>query len=95
MNPSWLFSLFFLGSIYKEHYLYDEKYTRILVLFLFVLWYERSLRFNIFPYSSQFPLVSPYEEFPTYLDSILRELYLPPQLDDKPAYHQREQVQFI
>ena len=72
-----------------------NTYTRILVLFLLALWYERSLGFNVSPYSSPFPLVSSYKEFPPHLDSILRELYLPPQLNDKPAYHQREQVQFI
>lgn len=72
-----------------------KKYTRILILFLLVLWDERSLGYNIFPYSPQSPLAAPSEDFPPHPDSILRELYLPPQLDDTPAYHQREQVQLV
>lgn len=72
-----------------------NTYTRILIILFLVLWHERSLGLKAFPYSSHFLLASSFEEFPPHPGSILRELHLPPQLDDKPAYYQREQVQLI
>lgn len=70
-------------------------YTRILILLFLVFWHERSLGLKVFPYSPYFFLASSSEEFPPRPGSILRELHLPPQLDDKPAYYHREQVQLI
>lgn len=72
-----------------------NKYTHIFVLLILVLWHERSPAFNVFPYSSHVTLASPIEESPAHMDSILKKLDLPPQSNDKPAYHQREQVRLI
>lgn len=71
-----------------------NTYTRILLLFILVLSNESILGFDVFSYPSHSTGASPFEA-PPHTHSILRELYLPPQPDDKPAYHQREQVQLI
>lgn len=54
-----------------------KKYTRILILFLLVLWDERSLGFNIFSYSPQSPLASPSEDFPPPLGFYFKRIVPP------------------
>lgn len=71
-----------------------NTYTRILLLLILVLSNESILGFDIFSYPSHSTGTFP-SEVPPHTDSILRKLYFPNQPGDKPAYHQREQVQLI